>query len=173
MSGLPYWGYPRGRSSIARPPVPPRSSDARDYPHSIVPIDARMRIVMAALTLTLSGCGEQRGNAMHTVPEPLPRTASTPAATIPTIEVSLIGFRLPRDPQIVKPGTIAFVATNDGELRHALAIDGPAGEIRTPALRPGEQATITLRLPRGTYRWYCPIGDHARRGMVGRMRVAE
>jgi len=139
-----------------------------------VPIDARLLILMAALTLTLSGCGEQRGNAMHTVAEPLPRTASTtPAPTIPTIKVSLIGFRLPRDPQIVKPGMIAFVATNDGELRHALAVDGPAGEIRTPALRPGEQATITLALPRGTFRWYCPIGDHARRGMVGRVRVAE
>jgi hypothetical protein len=157
--------------SAAAPRRAPRNCD---YPHSIVPIDARVLILMTALTLTLGACGEQRGSAMHTVPEPLPRTAlRTPAPTIATIEVPLIGFRLPRDPQMVKPGTIAFVATNDGELRHALAVDGPAGEIRTPALRPGEQATIALRLPRGTYRWYCPIGDHARRGMVGRVRVAE
>jgi hypothetical protein len=138
-----------------------------------VPIDARVPILMAALTLTLSGCGEQRGNAMHTVADPPATAATTPAPTIATLEVSLIEFRLPRDPQIVTPGTIAFVATNDGELRHALAVDGPAGVIRTPALRPGEQATIALRLPRGTYRWYCPIGDDARRGMVGRVRVAE
>ena len=137
-----------------------------------MPIDARVLILLAALTL--SGCGEQRGNAMHTVAEPLPRTASTtPTPRIPTIEVSLIGFRLPRDPQIVKPGTIAFVATNDGELGHALAVDGPAGEMRTLALRPGEQRDDHAATAARHLQWYCPIGDHARRGMVGRVRVAR
>ena len=131
--------------------------------------------VQATLTLALgAGCGEQRGDAMHTVPEPLPTaTATIPASTIARIEVSLLEYRLPRDPRIAKAGTVAFVATNDGVLRHALAVDGPAGEVRTPALAPGEQGTIALRLPRGTYRWYCPIANHARLGMVGRVRVAE
>jgi uncharacterized cupredoxin-like copper-binding protein len=45
--------------------------------------------------------------------------------------------------------------------------------MRTPALAPGERATLTVQLPPGTYKWYCPIGDHQRRGMVGRVRVAE
>jgi uncharacterized cupredoxin-like copper-binding protein len=131
-----------------------------------------MSILVA--TLALGSCGEQRGDAMHTVPEPLASAASTPRSPpIATTEVSLTEYRLPRDPRISKAGTIAFVATNDGELRHALAVDGPAGEVRTPALRPGEQATFTLRLPPGTYRWYCPLGDHVRRGMVGHVRVAE
>lgn len=130
--------------------------------------------VIAALMLALGGCGEPRGNATDTVPEPLATAArATPEPTIARIEVSLIEYRLPRDSHVARAGAIAFVATNDGERRHALAVDGPAGEVRTPALLPGEQATITLTLPRGTYRWYCPIGDHARRGMVGRVRVAE
>jgi uncharacterized cupredoxin-like copper-binding protein len=68
---------------------------------------------------------------------------------------------------------IAFAATNDGLVRHALAVDGPAGQVRTPALAPGERATLTVQLPPGTYKWYCPLGDHQRRGMVGRVRVAE
>jgi uncharacterized cupredoxin-like copper-binding protein len=72
-----------------------------------------------------------------------------------------------------RAGVIAFEATNDGLLRHALAVDGPSGTARTPSLPPGERATITVRLPPGTYKWYCPVGDHERRGMVGRVRVAE
>ncbi|MEA2181867.1 MAG: hypothetical protein QOF69_1052 [Solirubrobacteraceae bacterium] len=134
----------------------------------------RFALALAVIALALGGCGEERGDAMHTVPAPPATAASTtPEPTIAKIEVSLLEYRLPRGPRIAKAGTIAFVATNDGELRHALAVDGPAGEVRTPALLPGEQATIALRLPPGTYRWYCPIGDHARLGMVGRVRVAE
>lgn len=133
-----------------------------------------MSVLISALSLALAGCGEERGDAMRTVPEPLATTASTtPVPAIATAQVSLIEYRLPRGPRIARTGRIAFVATNDGGLRHALAVDGPAGEVRTPALLPGEQATIAVVLPRGTYRWYCPIGDHARRGMVGRVRVAE
>ena len=30
-----------------------------------------------------------------------------------------------------------------------------------------------VRLPPGTYKWLCPLADHERRGMAGRVRVAE
>ena len=45
--------------------------------------------------------------------------------------------------------------------------------MRTRALRPGERTVLTVRLPAGTYKWYCPIADHEQRGMAGRVRVAE
>jgi FtsP/CotA-like multicopper oxidase with cupredoxin domain len=32
---------------------------------------------------------------------------------------------------------------------------------------------FSVRLPPGTYKWYCPIADHEQRGMFGRVRVAE
>jgi uncharacterized cupredoxin-like copper-binding protein len=44
---------------------------------------------------------------------------------------------------------------------------------RTQALRRGERTTLTVRLAPGTYKWYCPVGDHERRGMTGRVRVGE
>jgi len=127
-----------------------------------------------ALPLTATGCGEDRGDAARTVPVPL-GTVPTPASlnAVVTTEVSMIDFQLPIDPRIPRSGRIAFEVTNDGETRHALAVDGPSGEVRTPELAPGERWTIAARLPPGTYRWYCPVGDHERRGMVGRVRVAE
>jgi uncharacterized cupredoxin-like copper-binding protein len=100
-------------------------------------------------------------------------TAPTGRA-VATVQVSLVEYRLhPANPRVPRAGVIAFVATNDGQARHALAVDGPAGEVASVVLRPGERTTITLRLARGTYKWYCPIADHERRGMAGRVRVAE
>jgi plastocyanin len=108
------------------------------------------------------------------VPEPLPAVATTATKADATAQVSLVDYALDvADARVRRAGVIAFVATNDGLVRHALAVDGPAGPVRTAALPPGERATITLRLPPGRYKWYCPIADHEQRGMVGRVRVAE
>jgi len=63
--------------------------------------------------------------------------------------------------------------TNDGLVPHALALEGPSGLVQTRSLVPGERTTLSVSLPQGTYRWYCPLVDHEQRGMVGRLRVAE
>ncbi|MGH2942497.1 MAG: hypothetical protein ACRDLN_06965, partial [Solirubrobacteraceae bacterium] len=100
--------------------------------------------------------------------------STTAARAVATAEVSLVDYALDAaDPRVPLAGDIAFEATNDGLVRHALAVDGPSGQVRTRSLPPGERATIVVPLPPGVYKWYCPIGDHERRGMVGRVRVAE
>jgi hypothetical protein len=130
--------------------------------------------LIAAASLAAAGCGERRGDAARTVPEPLGPAPAADARAVAIAEVSLVDYRLDvADPRVPRAGLIAFVATNDGLVRHALAVDGPAGQVRTPPLVPGQRATFSVRLPPGTYKWYCPIGDHERRGMVGRVRVAE
>jgi plastocyanin len=131
-------------------------------------------IAAAAASLAAAGCGEPRGAATRTVPEPLGPVATTDARAVATAEVSLVDYALhSSDPRVPRAGLVAFEATNDGLVRHALAVDGPAGQVRTPTLSPGERATITVPLPPGTYKWYCPLDDHEARGMVGRVRVAE
>ncbi len=131
-------------------------------------------ILVAILAASaLGACGEQRDSA-RTTPSPVDDPSTTPANVTRTIDVSLTDYRLvPPNPRVARPGQIAFAATNDGQSRHALRVDGPTGEVSSVALRPGERTTIAVRLPAGTYKWYCPIADHERRGMVGRVRVAE
>jgi plastocyanin len=134
--------------------------------------------VLAALAaggLLLGGCGEDRdAGGVRTSPRPVGEPGTTIGETVATVDVSLVEYSLqPALPRVARPGVIAFVATNDGQTSHALAVDGPAGEVRSVALRPGERTTIEVRLPPGTYKWLCPIGDHEQRGMVGRVRVAE
>ena len=136
----------------------------------------RVIVLLSAAAALLGGCGEDRdaGGGVRTSPVPVGEPPATTAAAVATVDVSLEDYRLvPQSPRVARHGVIAFVATNDGQTRHALAVDGPTGERRSVALRPGERTTIVLRLERGTYKWYCPIADHERRGMVGRVRVAE
>jgi plastocyanin len=134
----------------------------------------RLTGIALAAALAAGGCGEPRGDATRTTPQPLGPPPTSPPRVDARIEVSLVDYALDvDDPRVRRAGVIAFIATNDGLVRHALAVDGPSGTVRTPSLPPGERATITVRLPPGTYKWYCPIGDHERRGMVGRVRVAE
>ncbi len=141
----------------------------------------RVRIVLAAslaLAVALGACGEDRGEGLRTTPAAVGTGATTVGVGVgigvdATVAVSLTEFRLPRNVRVSRGGLIAFEVTNDGQVPHALAIVGPAGQARTQTLKPGERTTVEVRLPPGTYKWYCPVGDHERRGMVGRVRVAE
>jgi uncharacterized cupredoxin-like copper-binding protein len=138
---------------------------------------ARATLLATLAAAALSACGEDRhagGGTARTTPTPVAAPPATPGSTAASADVSLVDYRLtPSYARVARSGVISFVATNDGQRRHALAVDGPAGEVRSVTLRPGERTMISLRLPRGTYKWYCPIADHERRGMVGRVRVEE
>ncbi len=136
-----------------------------------------MRLALAlivAASIVAGGCGESRGDAVSTVPRPIGPSPEVDRRAVATAAVGLVEYALESNvSRLPRAGYITFEATNDGLVGHALAVDGPSGPQRTRTLRPGERATITLFLPAGTYKWYCPIGDHEQRGMVGRVRVAE
>lgn len=130
--------------------------------------------LIAAASLAAGGCGEQRGQATRTVPEPVGPVPTTDPRAVAVVSVSLADYVLAVDRSWVpRAGLVAFEATNDGTVRHGLAVDAPAGRVTTRALRTGERATFSIRLPPGRYKWYCPVADHEQRGMVGRLRVAE
>ena len=139
----------------------------------------RVALACAAIAGTAAGCGEDREED-----QALTRGADTATGTVPaaaaggrlaaTVQVSETEFALePPDTRVARPGLIAFEVHNDGEVPHALAVAGPAGETRTPVLASGEATTLAVELPAGTYKWFCPLADHERRGMAGRVRVAE
>ena len=131
-----------------------------------------MPIVVACLAAV--GCGEERGQATRTVPERVGPVPATDPRAVAVASVSLVDYVLQAErSRVARSGLIAFEATNDGTVRHALAVDAPTGRVSTRALRPGERATFSVRLPPGRYKWYCPVADHEERGMAGRLRVAE
>ena len=142
-----------------------------------MPARAFASATVASVALALGGCGEERppgGHAARTTPTPVADQTPTIGKVVAKVDVSLPDYRLePANGRVPRAGVIAFVATNDGQATHALAVDGPTGEVSTGPMRPGERKPLAVRLPPGTYRWLCPLADHEQRGMVGRVRVAE
>jgi uncharacterized cupredoxin-like copper-binding protein len=71
-----------------------------------------------------------------------------------------------------RPGVYVFRA-NSGRTVHALEIGGIGIEEETEDIGPGESAELEVNLEPGTYKLYCPVGNHEGRGMVGTVTVRE
>jgi len=100
-----------------------------------------------------------------------PNTASGPP--VATINVKETEMKItPANPTIKKPGVVEFKVQNAGHIVHALSVKGSGGLIQTQQIQAGKSATLRASLNKpGKYRWYCPVGDHADRGMRGTITV--
>jgi uncharacterized cupredoxin-like copper-binding protein len=98
---------------------------------------------------------------------------AAPAAA-KTIDVSESEFKvsLPAE-QTLTPGKVVFNVTNDGKIEHDLAIEGPgmSGTVKTPLLKPGESAKLTVTLGAGTFALYCTVPGHREAGMLAKITV--
>ena len=79
---------------------------------------------------------------------------------------------MPRSISLTQTGTYTFKVTNDGQIPHALEVEGQGVEQKTAPIQPGSSATLTVDLPKnGSYEVYCPIDDHRSKGMEASMAV--
>ncbi|MFW6296175.1 MAG: hypothetical protein ACOC04_03170, partial [Halothece sp.] len=61
-----------------------------------------------------------------------------------------------------------------GEIEHNFEIEGQGIEREFEQnLQPGESATMEVNLEPGTYRAYCPVGNHPERGMSMELTVVS
>jgi plastocyanin len=121
--------------------------------------------ILLPAALLLAGCG---GNSNK------PQAASTGTGTpAQTISLSEKEFSLtPRSISLAKPGTYAFEVTNDGQIPHALEVEGHGAEQKTGTIQPGSSATLMVNLTaNGSYEVYCPIDDHRSKGMEASLTV--
>jgi uncharacterized cupredoxin-like copper-binding protein len=54
---------------------------------------------------------------------------------------------------------------------HAVEIEGKGVEKESAVARPGERVSVTARLKRGRYEFYCPVDGHKAAGMEGTLVV--
>ena len=125
----------------------------------------RLPVPIAVIAvLALSGCGEKR----ETTTGAGAAGGASPAATVSETE-----FKLDPAPATVdKAGQVTVQVKNDGSTDHALEIEAPGGEVKTPTLAPGKSATLKLDLKAGSYEMYCPIDGHKGKGMKGELVIA-
>jgi uncharacterized cupredoxin-like copper-binding protein len=70
-------------------------------------------------------------------------------------------------------GKVTFDVQNAGKIEHDLAIEGPglSGETKTPLIKPGGSAKLTVSLATGSYTIYCTVPGHKAAGMVAKLTV--
>ena len=76
-------------------------------------------------------------------------------------------FKFTLTTKTVRHGKVTFKFTNKGRLKHDFKIAGK----KTPIIRPGKSASLTVTLKRGTYTYICTVAGHAAAGMKGKLKV--
>ncbi len=64
-----------------------------------------------------------------------------------------------------KAGSTTFVVKNASNLPHDFAIKGPGVSKKTPKIKPGGTARLTVTLRKGKYQVWCSVSGHSSLGM--------
>ncbi|MGH2994373.1 MAG: plastocyanin/azurin family copper-binding protein [Solirubrobacterales bacterium] len=132
-------------------------------------------ILAVAASIGLAACGGDDDDE-DTSAATTPTTEETGAAgggDGETVDVTATDFKFdPSDPTVA-PGEVSFDVTNDGEAPHNLEVEGPTGQAELPEdLQAGDSGEFSVDLSEpGTYRFFCPVGNHEDLGMVGEVTV--
>lgn len=96
--------------------------------------------------------------------------ASTPTPASPTQEVHLIEYMV-HMPATLTAGRTGFNVENGGKEDHAFVIEGNGLREETEVLKRGGTSSVTVDLKPGQYTVYCPVKDHAQKGMKTTLTV--
>jgi plastocyanin len=69
-----------------------------------------------------------------------------------------------------KAGKVTIAFDNPSQIPHAVEVEGNGVEEETDTITDGS-AELTVDLPAGSYKFYCPVGNHEQAGMVGKLTV--
>jgi plastocyanin len=88
------------------------------------------------------------------------------------VEIELDDFHI--RPQNVRAGVgeLTLAVSNRGRLPHNFRLRDEGRElVKITTLLPGESATASARLKRGSYKMVCTVANHEQLGMTGRLVV--
>ncbi|HSK16252.1 MAG TPA: hypothetical protein VK915_08785 [Gaiellaceae bacterium] len=121
------------------------------------------RIALSALALLAApACGGEESPSA----EETPSAAGVGVA----VDVVLTDFAVAPAPGL-EPGTTTLRVVNEGDVVHALRVEGPGLEAETDDLAPGEAADLRVDLTEGDVVLWCPLGSHRSLGMEATVAV--
>lgn len=123
------------------------------------------RVLLVLPLLALAGCGGGGGSTSQSGGQ----SASSPQ----TLAIAETEYTItPSTINVPKTGSVTFKISNNGQIGHALEVEGHGVEQKTSTISPGSSATLTVNLSKaGSYEVYCPIDDHKNKGMKATLTV--
>ena len=95
-----------------------------------------------------------------------------PAATTKKLSASKTKLRFSVSTIRVRHGKVTLKMSNPSSLPHAIAVDGHGVDKDGKTVHKGGTSTVTVRLKKGTYTFYCPVPGHRAAGMKGKLIVS-
>ena len=96
-----------------------------------------------------------------------PALGSRTHATGTAVTVTATEFHFKLSKASVPHGTVTFTLVNKGKLAHDFKIGGK----KTPLVKPGKSAKLTVTLKAGKAAYLCTVAGHAAAGMKGKLTV--
>ena len=95
------------------------------------------------------------------------------AAAGQKVAVGEVEYKIMLPKTTFAPGTYTFEVANKGKVVHNLTVAGPGGTTeRTQDISAGSGSSLTVKLARGTYDFYCSIPGHKQQGMDQKVTVS-
>jgi len=89
-----------------------------------------------------------------------------------TVQVTEREYRISLSTKSLPAGSVRLVVHNAGRIAHRLSISGRGlSTATTPLIPPGATRALTVTLGGGSYRLWCPLGNHAASGMKTSLAV--
>jgi plastocyanin len=100
--------------------------------------------------------------------------SSGEAATAATkVAVTEVEYKIQMPKTTFAPGTYDFDVSNNGTIPHNLTITGPGvSKEATQDISARSSGSVTVKLERGTYDFYCSIPGHKQQGMDVKVTVS-
>lgn len=133
-------------------------------------------MLLVALPASLAACNQRPSSELPAAANQ--ERPGTPAAakestkaSAQVADVTLNEFVIEM-PSTLKAGTYTLDVKNAGQLVHTLRMSGPGVDQGLGRnLKPDEEGELTVMLKPGTYEVWCPIAQHAARGMKTTLSV--
>jgi uncharacterized cupredoxin-like copper-binding protein len=137
-------------------------------------------MAVAAVALTAAGCSSSGSSAAAASPAAASSPAAAPSSAAPSsaapsaaaggttaVTATETEFHIALSTKSFSPGTYKFTAVDNGHLQHNLVINGPGvNQVKTAGLlSPGQSASVTVTLHKGSYDIYCGVPGHKAEGM--------
>jgi uncharacterized cupredoxin-like copper-binding protein len=170
-SGHPYNATPTTGSRNEEEPVSPSTAE-RSPAGTRRPAVLGTTLAMAGALALAAACGSSSSPGSGTSNPPAATTSAAPVK----VTVDETEFKITLSQPSFSPGTYEFAVTDSGKFPHNFIINGPGVDNqKIPAgspLTPGQSASLTVTLQKGSYEIWCGVPTHKEKGMDMTIQVA-